>query len=428
MRKYVSKALLSLGASFCLMALGTSLVSCTSGVRAKSGPKKIVKTEDQETKLLEILTRSQNLAAELRLLVTEDDSVDNPFEGLAAKLDETRIRILNLIQSRGYAVHDPMVLAQVDYLILLISDGGDLKLERRLDDLEEEARKKFEELANNLRQLKEDLKNFEEQVNTRFNAIESDIEGLKARDQELAALIKEVETSSNAANLALRASLKELQDYTQKEIAELYKVSSELKKKLEEQYKNFNELLAAQGEVDNLQAKMCSVDGNGNINDSRGACTGSEPDILAASCCLTLDQVQCGTLFPSEIQLPARNQCNIIIATLKNHQAQLAAIREVDAKQSELIKGILEEIDDLRKQDEILAKGIEIITETIGAVVAKIEQIDNDLVIIKFKLARSEAAASLRERADLYLAWVTRRSSDVHERFCRKNINAALNS
>ena len=284
MRKYVCWVRGSSGIALSLIAVVMVAFGCSQGVKSQMPAEAVVKSEDQEFKLLEMLTRSQNLAAELRILVTDDDLTDNPFAALADDLDETRIRILNYIQSRGFAVHHPEVLAQVDYLILLISDGGDLKLGRRLDQVEEEARKKFEELAKNLQQLKADLKNFEDQVNNRFAAVESDIQGLKQRDEELTALIKEVDKNATAANIALRVAFKELQDYTKKEIAELYKVSGELKKKLEEQYKIFDELLAAHKEVDVLQGKMCSVDGQGQINDARGACTGTESDLGSANC------------------------------------------------------------------------------------------------------------------------------------------------
>ncbi|MCC7402808.1 MAG: hypothetical protein IT288_00285 [Bdellovibrionales bacterium] len=422
------KAQLSLGTVFALLLVAL-VGGCSKGVKEKTSiDSAMVKAEDQEQRLLEMLTRSQNLAGELRALVTDKDGVDNPFGKLADNLDATRKRILDLIQARKMPVHHPEVLAQVDYLILLISDGGDLKLERRIDKLEEEARARFLALEKNLQDLKADLKNFEEQVNKRFAAIDNDIKGLKERDKELEALILQVQSSSLAATQALQNAFKELKEYTSKEIANLYKVSASLKQQLEKQYKEFDELLKAQKQVDNLQAKMCSVDNTGTVNDPRLVCTGAETDLDASNCCLTIEKVQCGVLFPQDNQLPARNQCQIIISTLKNHQAQLAAIREVDVKQSELIKGILGNIEDLRKQDEVLAKGLELITITLEKVVDKISAMDHDIMILKFKAARAEAAASLQERADLNLAWLARRSSDVHERFCQKNIHASLNS
>ncbi len=169
------------------------------------------------------------------------------------------------------------------------------------------------------------------------------------------------------------------------------------------------------------------MNAQGDINDPRAKCTGSEPNLYnGATCCLTMEAVDCSVMFPSEVQVSARNQCNILIATVRNHDEQLKAIREVDEKQTTLIAGLLEDVTNISEQLSILAEGYKLLNNAVNAISAKLLDIDRRLLIVEFKASRAEAAAALNERADLNLAWISRRTTDVTQRFCQARVNQAL--
>lgn len=409
----------------------------------------LTSTKEEEA-LIKVLNRAADYAAKLENIkaqlkskeqIETDVSKRNDlieFQTLLAEaaleLTEVKDQILNLLQVQRLAISSNEVLRAVDHLVERLGYAQYLELKVDIHRVEQESKERDQELANDIDALetefaefKEDVKKFKEQVNAKFNSIDDKIAALEARDELLNTMIQDLAASTEAADAALRLALADLKEFTEIQIVELTQLNIKLKEDILAQKQVLEELFAAEEGVASLAGRLCSTNSQGEISDSRAQCTGAEPNLYTgATCCLTIDAVNCSTLFPSEVQVSARNQCNILVSTVKNHDEQLKAIRQVDEKQTTLIAGLLEDVTNISKQLEILADGYDLLVNAVNAISAKLTDIDRRLLIVEFKAARAEAAAALNERADLNLAWVARRTTDISARFCHANVRQAL--
>lgn len=386
----------------------------------------------QEETLAKILTRAMEVAGDLRNAAQANPDVRSRFEQKASELDESRQNILSLIDA-GNAVNSNRILAEIDGLVLAISDARSDILGAQLIDLRTYADRRFRDLENNLtnlqgqlNRLRIDLVAFQSQVNERFTAVEANVQALDSRAGVIERTIAAVQSESRSADLALQEALGNLKNYTENEVANLNLMNADLKEDLATQLVRFDSLVSANDQVADLQSRLCTLDSSGNVSIGQTQCAGNSSD--SATCCLAIGQVDCGKMFPGEVQGQARAQCSLIISTLKNHEAQLKALHEVDLKQTTLISGLLDSVANLGNQMTIVSAGLSLMQNAVSAISTRLKAIDDDLLIIKFKLARAEAAASLQEMADLQLAWITRRSADLKKEYIDIRIPAALNS
>lgn len=410
---------------------------------------------DEEQKLLEVLNESVtrsgvllNLEEEIgqrEASLTEQEKAT--FSGLrdqlkatAQELTEIKDKIIDLLQVQRLSYSHALVLKEVDFLILALSEARSIQLEVELrteigrverESIERDA--KLSEEINNLEvelaEFKADVAVFKSQVNAKFNSLDEQIAQAQNRLNILDQLLEQYNASSIAADEALASALNDLKVFTEHQIVDLRDKNSQLKQDILDQKNILEELFKAEEGAATLAGRLCSTDANGNINDARTQCTGSEPNIYTgeATCCITIDAVECSTLFPSEVQVSARNQCNVLVSTVKNHDEQLKAIREVDEKQTALIDGLLSDVENLNDQVRILEEGYALLADTVSNMATKLSDIDQRLLIVEFKAARSEAAAAIMERADLNLAWIARRTTDISSRFCSAGVNQSLN-
>lgn len=410
-------------------------------------------SKEEET-LMEVLNKSVSRAASLNSLQSQLDAKEkaetdslkrlkwaelgNEAKITAEKLIDIKDKILNLLQVRRLPISHGDVLNQVDFLILALSDARSIELEIMLraeigrveseaKDRDDALKAEIDKLTTEFAAFKADVEKFRDQVNSRFAGLESEVAAVKARLGMLDKLVQEYKASSDAADAALKVALNDLKNFTEKQVVELTEQNAKLKEDILKQKAVLEELFKSQAGVATLAGRLCKTAADGSINDTRTKCTGSEPDLYnGAMCCITIESVDCSVLFPSEVQVTAQNQCNILVATVKNHDEQLKAIREVDAKQTELISGLLDDVASLTKQVEILGEGFKLLNNAVLAISAKLSNIDQRLLIVEFKASRAEAAAALMERADLNLAWIARRTTDVSSRYCSALVRQSL--
>jgi hypothetical protein len=423
--------------------------SMSSGLATNS-----LSSTKEEDKLLGMLNDAADWSARLTNLNTdlsakiqkEDDSskkakyigFQDQLVQAAQKLDDSKEKILNQLQVQRLAISSNEVLSSVDYLVLALAEAKILETKvsvtAEINRVEEESIARDQQLGNQINNLETefaafqaDVAKFKEQVNAKFKSLDDQISGLNNRLNLINQMLQDEIASSQAADAALAAALGDLRDFTQQQIVELTDQNAQLKADILAQKDLLGELFQSQEGVASLAGRLCAMDNQGNISDGRTQCTGNEPDLYgSAKCCLTLEAVDCGVLFPSEVQISARNQCNILVATVKNHNEQLKAIQEVDAKQTSLIAGLLDDVSNISKQLDILSTGYQLLSNAVNAITAKISNIDQRLLIVEFKASRAEAAAALNERADLNLAWIARRTTDVSNRFCEASVKQAL--
>ena len=213
---------------------------------------------------------------------------------------------------------------------------------------------------------------------------------------------------------------------TEAQILSLRQLNVELKQQITDQEDAFADLMESQRDVADLQGKMCTA------SDARTKCTGGEAD-LDADCCIALDTLDCEVMFSDPLQVAAKSQCDSIVMTLHNHDEQLRAIKEVDENQSTAISSLLDDIKNLSQQVEVITASIEEVSAglsdvqgQVASVVDVLGTIDARLLLLEFKAARSEAISGLNERNDHYLAWITKRYSDVRNQYCRSRSDSCL--
>jgi phosphoglycolate phosphatase-like HAD superfamily hydrolase len=380
-----------------------------------------------EDQLLEMLTLAGQRAVALED-VQSDEKFGAEARRISVKLIESKNKIMSLMSS-SVSIGDTRVLAEVDYLNFLLSEGRDVLIQTDLEGLKQKVERNRLAIAN----LGAEFNEFKSAVNVRLDRVDGLIDSLTSRYEVLSDELIDLDLRTSAADAALNAALERLREHIDVDIAKLYSLNEQLSADIVAQKGVLEELFEANEQVANLQEKMCTIGDDGNVSDVRTKCSSvaqltmgsSSDDAAVPNCCLTVEVVDCSTLFPGDDKAAARSQCGIIIASIKNHDAQLQAIREVDEKQTELIAGLLDDVQNLNEQTKILADGQVILAEGLQAMADKVAAMDARLLIVEFKASRAEAAASIQERVSLTKAWIIQRQRDVQTRFCRANFHEA---
>lgn len=390
---------------------------------------------DSNTQLSREVARLDSRDAYLYQLIvslkTQVDSNAQSIAGLQQQVMDTTARIEKAIRDGDQALARQLELEKQERLAAISAlQSSQASLTSELSTL----RTQHQDLANS-------FTSFQAQINTRIQAVESRVSSLESRMatfydlqkviqsriDSLNSTVKNLQDTTAIALASINAELSSMKIDTQKQILELKNLSADLKQKISTQENLLSDLLASQQSVTNLQAKMCTA------GDQRTACTGAEAQTGgAANCCLTLSTLNCSQMFPGATEIVSKNQCEILVSVLKNHDEQLKAITEVDQKQTQLIDGLLSDVKNLNSSVNQLTESIEILSQgmadlksTMGNVLTALSAIDARLLIVEFKAARQEAAAALQERNDLTMAWITRRMADVRDRYCYSNSQAA---
>ena len=416
---------MTLAVPFLTLALLFSYTNCTSKMSSGTNTSSSTaagQSMSEEEQLMEVLTKASNWSAQLGAY---SDSATVLIRG---SLDTRRNHITNLIKVQRLAINDPILIREVDLLIVAIGEAQYRLLQLDVGRVERESKERDRELQAQIDDLRQELDRFKAQVNARFATVEQRISNLESRSELLERLINDYRAASISADLALKAALEDLKKYTDTQIVDLRNINNELKAKIIEQKILLDQLFVSNSVAANLNNRLCTMNNTGVINDTRAQCSGSEANLYStAQCCLTVDAVNCNVLFPSEVQGGARSQCSVLVATIRNHSQQLAAIREVDDEQTNLIGKLLDDVSSLNNQVAILTNGYAAIASVIDGIVGKLNQLDQRLLIVEFKASRGEAVSAILERADLNLAWIARRQADVNSRYCRRNVQDAVN-
>ena len=396
-----------------LLSLGFLFQNCSKKGSSDSSSN-LEQTSQAEDELFSLLEESEMLQQKLASFDMNADkdsemlqSTNKVISGLRAKTDQ----IMKMIKTDGIASNSNDVLKEVDMLLNLVSKARDIQVtydsirRDRLLDI------KF---SNLIQQIKDELGQFKMLVETRFSTIESTIKALDGRMVALKGAFESFVESSTAEDRVLKAALTILETTTDKRISDLRFQGQKLAEELQKQANTSQEAKDALLKVTELQSKLCANDANGKailVND-----------------CLTVDKIDCKTLIPNSAQFAeAVNQCQLLITIVKNHDSQLQALRTVDEKQNGLIDGIIQSVKTLNTQVLTATEALAEMSTVLKAFDAKISQIDERLMILEFKAKKTEAAASIRSRANFTLSWITRRTADINYYYCDVATNAALN-
>ncbi len=373
-----------------------------------------------ESHLVEILGATKNKIARLSNVNSGNDVRDREALLMSQKLEEAHGLVYRYLENLdGTKLNaNSELFAQVDYLVFLNSEAGDYLLVLDLDQIKREV------AANRLKieQLDSSFNEFKTVVLARLNAIDSVVNSMSTRQDSLTSMLDQLRAQTSASDAALQASLLSIKEFTERDLARLFQMNNELSTDILEQRVVLDDLFTSQNELSNIQGQMCTVNSTGVVTDTRTKCSST---LQGDGCCLTVDVVDCSVLFPDSGQSVARSQCEIVMASIKNHDAQLQAIKAVDEKQTELIEGLLNDVSSLNTQVKTLADGQVLLTQALSAMNNKLNAIDSRLLIVEFKTSHAEAAASIKERIELTKAWVLQRQKDVTSRFCSANFHQA---
>lgn len=389
-----------------------SFQNCGESQFSDSSSTEVKAANFSEDQLLELLEEAKKKIAALGD-ISDTDHKDEA-QALAARLTTSRQKILDLL-AQEHSTGSSEVLSEVDMLVFLMSEAGDRLIIVDLDALKDEVAENRRRIGN----LETELADFKKIVTDRLDQVDRLIANLETRQNDLEVVVNQLRTDTEVALLALQNSIQELQNYTKQEIANLYQLNNQLTQEILAQKEALDKLFKSNKEVADLQGRMCLIGKDGNVSDSRPACDGM--DLENTSCCLTVEVVDCTTLFPAEEMSAARAQCEIILTAIKNHDAQLAAIREMDDKQNKIIEGLIKDVKDLQAQTAVLKEGQSLLAADLKNLSSQVDAIDARLLIVEFKAARAEAAASISERIDLTKAWIVQRERDVRRRYCHAN-------
>lgn len=390
-----------------------------------------------------IQTQLSTVSAQIEALKQADNETMVLITGLRNDVDENKKQIesnreliANVEKNLIKAISDN----NTDLVAQLNNQKSELMIEiNTLTVANNSLQNNLTTLTNQHRELANNFITFKSEVNARFDNIEKRISSLESRlstiDDTVSVLDSRIsEVNDTVANLQdstaaslqnLKQSILDVRADTESQILALKRMNLELKDQIADQELAFQSLLESQRNVGDLQEKMCKA------NDQRTTCTGNE-DSLTADCCIALSNLNCEAMFSDPTQLDAKNQCNIILMTLKNHDEQLRAIKEVDENQNTMISGLLDDIKNLSQSvDQItssleeVTKAVESAQESLTILSNAMSKLDQRLLLEEFKSARAEAVAAINERNDHYLAWITRRYTDVRNKFCISNANTA---
>lgn len=369
-----------------------------------------------DSRLIELLDSARAAASDLGAL--SDPAAQEISKGLL----EALANLDKLIFEQKRVNQDPLVLAEIDYIVYGLSRAGDYNLQSQIDNLKAQ----IAQLRLDLDTLSSDYNEFKTTVLARLDAAEEVINAIETDMAHLASRLDGHISASTAADAALRAAVEDLQRFTETEIAAIHEANLELAEAIAEQKGKLDDLFQSEAAVANLQDKICKSSSEPNM------CTPSQVSQMLnggtpACACIPVASIDCSVMFPGAGQTSAQNQCNIIVSVLRNHDDQLRLIREVDERQTDLISGLLDDVESLNDQVGGLARGFDLVNEAVQAIQVKIDEMDARLIIQELKTERLEAAASINERADLNLAWITRRIADVRKRYCEANVRGSLN-
>ncbi len=404
------------------------------------------KISDGDAENLSII-QNQLLAVQSQInsLKAADQQIFNTISILKIDIEANRVEIEN----------NKNLIIQVEKGIQTALENSQQELKEQLAQEKQELLDKIAKLENENKNLQSDLTSlsnshnelasnfitFKQEVESRFSRVEARISVLEGRletldntvlvlDQRMSDLndtVVDLQNSTAASLQNLKQSILDVRAYTEQQVLTLKQLNLELKQEIAKQEDAFQSLMTSQREVAGLQDKMCKA------NDNRNKCSGAETD-LDSDCCMSLDTLNCELIFGDADQASALNQCNLIVMTLKNHDEQLKAIKEVDENQNTMISGLLSDIKNLSQQVDQITSSIEEISRGLQAVQSNLQQVtdvlskmDARLLLLEFKAARSEAIAALHERSDHYLGWITRRYADVRNQFCKSRAHRAYN-
>lgn len=367
-----------------------------------------------DDRLIELLDEARSVASDLsNLREPEATQIATGLLAALANLDRLILQERRLNQ-------DPLVLVEIDYIVLGLSRAGDFNLQNQINIIKSQ----IAQLRIDLDALSADLAGFKTMVLARMDQADEVIRNIETNVNTIANRLSDHIVASEAGRAALQAALRDLQEFTQAEIRDIHRVNRELATQIAAQKDSLDELFSSQAAIANLQNKICT-------GTPANRCTPAQVSQMIAgqtvNCpCIAVEDIDCSVMFPSTAQSTAVNQCNMIIAVLKNHNEQLRLIREVDEKQNEMISAILDDVDTLNNQVGVLAQGFDQVNRAVQLLGNKVTELEARILIQELKSARAEGGASIFERADLNLAWITRRITDVRHRFCRENVQAAL--
>ncbi len=378
-----------------------------------------------ETDLLDLLTDAENLIEQLRS-TNDQTSIDQ-----ADVLENKKNNILNFLYTERLAMTDPAVLGHVDYLVYLMAEGHSFLLNLDIARVERESIDRDNKLQSQINDLSDKIENLKDYVNQRLNGVENSISEFETRLSSVNDLIDELKKDFKGNETSLQALVNSLEDYkkfTTQQISDLRQLNIDLKENILDAQDVLKQMFNGQKKVNEIQKHLCLIDDEGELISDQVLCI---DDVETEKCCVTFEQINCEEEFSKESEIISLNQCEQMKKSYFDHIEELKAINNLkestDLVVDDLKKNLKALGDDLAQSKEEINTRLNSLDEKVSNLQLVTSNLDDRLFIVEFKAARSEAAASIRERADHYLAWITRRTLDVQNRFCRSNIRVARN-
>lgn len=452
-------------ASFVLIGFAYQNCSQTGTGFAQTSANASFSSLSSEDDLFNMLQEARELSA---LLKTYDLSADSASDVLSQapsisnQLSAEADKIEKAVTVDNVPTNSNVVLKEVDTLVNLLAKGREIHvaydsirrdklLSLRIDDIQANLNKAIQNLA----ALGGAFNEFKTAITARVDALTVEMSKWEERLGSVNQAISDLATKTEAQDLALKAALESLKDYTKTELAGVKQQSQDLQtqitKQASDQQKLANQIKQAQDEMaklGNISSRLCQYNDAGRISDSRVKCTSATQ---SGDCCLTVDVIDCSQLFPAATASAALNQCSLLVSIIKNHDQQLQAIQAVDEKQnaaisqiSTTIDGVISNVSSLNNSVNTLADGltkVQVVTDQLAnqigsiknqmaandaAVKAKLADLDTRTMLLEFKANRQEVINGLQARANATLAWATMRYAQINSQFCSSRRNQAL--
>lgn len=365
--------------------------NCSKG---NSGSSIVVSSSVEDERLLGLLDEAEVKIESLTGIVNNSEA-----EAVAVEIKQIIDNINHFVFEERRSNLDPVLLREIDYLVNALRKAGDIEINNRLDT---------------------------EFVS--FSFLEGVLDSLRMEiAQEIGAVQESFETSIS--------EIRQIAD-------ELEKVQLEHTQTLEEMNEIFSEQSNHAQNLASLEAMMCEVSVDeleavssmsrcDNSQVSEIFNLGAEASVVNSmpSCCISPGQIDCSSMFSGDAS--AQVQCNVLIAVLKNHDEQIQRINEVNEAQNAAISNIIEEQNKIKDQ---VSQALQMAGQALNKISDISTSLQGQINQIYVRLLKQEAAteiqqtvSSLEQRADLFSAWIIRRTADVNQAFCVNKVNSALN-
>jgi len=369
-------------------------------------------------------------------LMGRDMLIEYDFAQAIAELQAEDARLADLIAN--LQVQFETSLAALEDRLRAEIVAGDTTLQEQIDLLrnnfnafQQIVDDRFVEVDGRLVQLETVVADLQQQV----AAINDQITNINLQIENLQNSVNENQQSLTVL-VNVQQTLVDFKNQVQIQIVNITQQGVDLSQQLADHQNAYTDLIDQQNTLATVKGKMCQMTADGSLASGQTACAAasSEEDVIAGTCCLTVDTLDCDMLFDgdsAEAEL-VNNQCNAFVVTVTNRDNQVKELAEIQKEQDAMMQELLTsvqniqiDIADVKNTVSQLWVKVDGLQSDITTIQNHLSNLDDRVLLLEFKAARSEAVAGLNEMSDLYLAWLARRQLDVRSRFCSANSKSA---